>query len=651
MTSFSRWRALVALTLALTLVSLPAGAQSLGSLGDLLEGLLPGHGQAEEAPAAAAGLPAAAPNVTMRGSGWGHSVGMSQFGARAQAQAGRSAAQILTHYFPGVSVGTAGSLDEGAEVRVELFDGRVDGDAAREVRLAARGRNGAAGTTTPATVRLGPDRGVRALPQPAQAWELSREGGAFVLRDGAGVELERGPGPVQVDIAPPAGANPGLLCLPQRGCSTGDLAGTFQWGHVRVTWDDAAQRMRPVLHVPMGLYLRGLAEVPSTWETAALQAQAIAGRTYVSRRVASGAPWHLDTTPRTQAYAGWAKEGGSGGSSWVAAVDATTRQVVTYQGALAETYYSSSHGGRTEDVQDSWAFDSSTATFPYLRSVDDPWSHGGDNPYSSWTATVSNAEFVRAVRDHTGVERIASVGVRERTLGGTPRTLVVHGWTADGQRATRTFTGDKNAGAALRRRWPSRDGQPFMRSQQIRSFSVSPFVDDDGSPHEFSIWAIAEAQITQGCGAADARRFCPAAQVTRAQMAAFLARALGLRVDPNEPDRFRDIAGNPHRASINALAREGITAGCNAEGTRFCTRNGVTRDQMASFLARGFRLPGGGDQAFTDVPASSPHRDAINRVAARGITSGCAQGRYCPRAVVTRAQMASFVARGLGGGW
>lgn len=647
----SRWRALTALSLAFMLVAAPAGAQSLGGIGDLLDNLLGRDTPALDLSPAASVLPERFPQVTMRGSGWGHSVGLSQYGARAQAQAGRSPAQILAHYYPGVAVGTAGSLDPNTEVRVELFEGAVNGDEARQVRLATRGRNGGASPTSAATVRLGPDRAERALPAPAGAWTLARDGGAFVLRDAGGAELERGPGPVSVGIAPPVGANPGVLCLPQRGCSAGDLAGTFQWGHVTVTWDGAADRMRPILRIPMELYLRGLAEVPSTWETAALQVQAIAGRTYASRRVTSGAAWHLDTTPRTQAYGGWAKEGGAGGASWVAAVTATARQVVTHGGQLAETYYSSSHGGRTEDVQDSWAFGSTTATYPYLRSVDDPWSHGAGNPYASWTAQVSNHEFVRAVADQTDLAHIASIGVRDRTPGGTPRSLAVRGWTADGQRVTRTFTGGKNAGATLRLRWPLRDGQPFLRSQQLQAFSVSSFSDDDGSPHEFNIWSLAERGVTRGCDVADAARYCPGATVTRAQMATFLARALDLDVDPNAPDRFTDIAGNPHRPAINALAREGITGGCNADGTRFCTRSGVTRDQMASFLTRGFDFPDGRDRGYTDVPASSPHRGAINAVAAQGVTAGCAENRYCPRDVVTRAQMASFVARGLGGGW
>ncbi|HVL98464.1 MAG TPA: SpoIID/LytB domain-containing protein [Egibacteraceae bacterium] len=647
MTPFASRRALTALTVLLALVAVPPATAQPDLVRDVVEGLLPADADA----VAPARVPGRTPNVTMRGSGWGHSVGMSQYGARAQAQAGRSVGQILTHYYPGVTVGTGGSLDPSSETRVELFESRVDGEGARHVRLAARGRNGAAGPSTAATVRLGDDRGVRALPPPEQAWTLTHDGAAYVLHDAAGAPIERGPGPVQLAVAPPGGPNPGLLCLPQLGCSSGSPLGAYQWGYVAVTWDGAAQRMRPILHLPLELYLRGLAEMPSSWEMAALQAQAIAGRTYASRRVRRGGAWHLDATPRTQAYAGWAKEGGPDGSRWVQAVDSTARQVVTYGGSLAETSYSSSHGGRTENVQDSWAFNQSTSTFPYLRSVDDPWSLGGGNPYAAWTATVSNSELVRVVRDETGVEHIASVAVRDRTEGGTPRTLAVHGWTASGERVVRTFTGEKNAGATLRMRWPSRDGQPFVRSQQIRSLSVSPFADDDGSPHEFNIWVIAERGVTQGCDAADPPRYCPTAHVTRAQMATFLARALGLRVDANEPDRFRDIAGNPHRAAINAIAREGISGGCNADGTLFCARNGVTRDQMASFLSRGFNLPGAGDQGFTDVPASSPHRDAINRVAARGITAGCAANRFCPRNVVTRGQMASFLARGLGEGW
>ena len=105
------------------------------------------------------------------------------------------------------------------------------------------------------------------------------------------------------------------------------------------------------------------------------------------------------------------------------------------------------------------------------------------------------------------------------------------------------------------------------------------FTDDDGSPFEPDIEAIATAGITQGC---DEGRFCPDASVTREQMAAFLTRALSLA--PSSTDAFVDDDGRFLEPEIQALAASGITQGCAAE--RFCPSDPVTREQMAAFLFR-----------------------------------------------------------------
>ena len=79
--------------------------------------------------------------------------------------------------------------------------------------------------------------------------------------------------------------------------------------------------------------------------------------------------------------------------------------------------------------------------------------------------------------------------------------------------------------------------------------------------------------------------FCPSDTVTRAQMASFLVRALEeLAADDN--DYFTDDNGNTHEANINALRGGGVTMGCNAEGTLFCPSDTVTRAQMAAFIHR-----------------------------------------------------------------
>ena len=112
----------------------------------------------------------------------------------------------------------------------------------------------------------------------------------------------------------------------------------------------------------------------------------------------------------------------------------------------------------------------------------------------------------------------------------------------------------------------------------------SSFTDVD----EDAWWALfverlAVLEVTAGCGV-DPLRFCPDDPVTRAQMATFLTRAFGLK--PGPPAGFEDVAGGVHSGSIDALAAAGITAGCGVDPLRFCPDGFVTRAQMATFIAR-----------------------------------------------------------------
>ncbi len=97
------------------------------------------------------------------------------------------------------------------------------------------------------------------------------------------------------------------------------------------------------------------------------------------------------------------------------------------------------------------------------------------------------------------------------------------------------------------------------------------------------------------------------------------------------------------------LAQEGITLGCNPPANdRFCPDQSVTRGQMAAFLVRAYDLPPAGVDYFSDDGASV-FQDDINALAASGITSGCADGSFCPESSVTRGQMAAFIRRAEGG--
>ena len=168
---------------------------------------------------------------------------------------------------------------------------------------------------------------------------------------------------------------------------------------------------------------------------------------------------------------------------------------------------------------------------------------------------------------------------------------------------------------------------------------TSPFSDAAASPFYADILWIAQRGITIGCGSG---RFCPTDPVTRAQMASFLVRALGL---PRAgTDYFDDDSGSLHQADINALAAAGITLGC---GSRvYCPARAVSREEMASFLVRALELPASTTDFFTD-DAASPHQADINALAASGITRGCGAATYCPSSAVSREEMAAFLHRAL----
>jgi outer membrane protein assembly factor BamB len=158
-------------------------------------------------------------------------------------------------------------------------------------------------------------------------------------------------------------------------------------------------------------------------------------------------------------------------------------------------------------------------------------------------------------------------------------------------------------------------------------------------------WALDE-DVTRGCG--DGGAFCPSQAVTRAQMASFLARALHLPpaegFPPGRPQGWPDVTPGPHSDAIDRVAAAGITVGCG-DGAGFCPARTVTRAQMASFLARALELEPT-SSPFPDV--QGPHAQSVGAVAAAGIARGCGDGTaYCPDRPVRRDQMAAFLRRAL----
>ena len=175
--------------------------------------------------------------------------------------------------------------------------------------------------------------------------------------------------------------------------------------------------------------------------------------------------------------------------------------------------------------------------------------------------------------------------------------------------------------------------------------SVS-FGDLDGNVHADAVSCIAEWGVTKGV---EPGVYGPKQTVTRGQMATFLHRvvqALGGGLSTGE-DVFSDDDGTTHEAAINALAGAGIVTGVSA--TEYAPSEPITRETMAAFVVSALEYlagPAGEASAdhFTD-DASSPHQDAINVAAERGLVEGRTDGTYGPDEAVRRDQMGSFLMR------
>jgi SpoIID/LytB domain protein len=584
------------------------------------------------------------PAVVLRGSGWGHSAGMSQFGAYGQARAGRSAEQILAHYFPGT---TLREWTGNQQIRVDLL---AAADAQVSAPVIARGGPvtwHVDGVAHPA---------VQAADQRwSVGWETGRPLNELRVRDHTGTLQFATASAVEIRLTPTDEVSPSPS--PSR-IETYNPKGLRQYAYGTTAFSASGGSLVIRQDLPLEAYVRGIDEVSSGWGTAgnggfeALKTQAIAARTFMLRRGSGVA------TPAFQVYVGYSKELASYGSLWRDAVDQTRGTVVstTASGSigLALTAYSSAHGGRSEASSDSWAYGGS---LPYLTSVDDSWAlTAPGNNFRSWSVTATHSAFRSIVApDLSRITRVQLVG---RTDGGTPKVLRL-----TGPEGTRDYTVTRTAarlaspcGTSSRRTLAGANLLCDLRgtvrnaagtivtttayrppSQQVGAIGFPPFLDDDGDQHEYSIvWAHA-AGIAEGVTPTE---FAPMRPVTRGQMASFLYRTFEVPRRTSSP--FSDTQGNTHEEAIASIAAAGIAQGY-ADG-RFRPHEEVSRAQMASFLARALDLAPR-EPRFTDVGRNNVHRGAIGALAATGITQGCDTDRYCPSDPVRRRQMATFLYR------
>ncbi|MFL5822004.1 MAG: SpoIID/LytB domain-containing protein, partial [Solirubrobacteraceae bacterium] len=291
----------------------------------------------------------AASMLYIKGAGDGHGIGMSQYGAYGYAQHGWTYRHILGHYYQGTGIRTT---NPGQTVRVLLGTGHYGPPTFTGASSAAAPRAGRQ------TVALSSDQhySLKALP-----------GGNVALYDRSGKQLISVRPPLVVDGSGPLNFY-----------GHGSYRGSFEF-----RWESGLH-VQTVDAVGLDDYVRGVvsAEMPSSWSIQALDAQAVAARTYAITTSVSGNGYGLYSDTRSQMYRGVSAET----SSTDAAVASTQRQVVTLHGTPVVTYFFASSGGHTESIQYVWPGASSE---PWLRGVDDSYDDVAGNPYYRWSVSMS----------------------------------------------------------------------------------------------------------------------------------------------------------------------------------------------------------------------------------------------------------------------
>jgi SpoIID/LytB domain protein len=428
---------------------------------------------------ASAGPAGAVNRFTFYGSGSGHGLGMSQWGAYGLAHDGWAHKRILEHFYSGTTVKRDPTPPN--DLRVGLTQGQAS------VRLTAE--------AGPVAIRVeDPDSGtlVGKIPR-GRTWTVRAVRDQYRVLTGAGRRVGgKDWGGTARDL---------VLSYGGARVRSPDAGATYNRGTIEFNLyacGGANCSLRMILVIPPEGYLLGITEVPSSWPLAALRAQAVASRSYAFNKVESGqhragCNCGLYDSSYDQVYTGWDKEGGAQGARWVRSVRQTDDQIVASGGDVIAAFYTASDGGHTEDNENVWG----GSPLPYLRGVCDPGDFTSANPSRVWHVSYSAAAVTSRLDGYTG--NIGTVtGFTDFSRGVSGRIITVR---VRGRSGSDVITGAQfRAGLGLRddRVWVNRDknvtGQiraTYDRENCGPGLPITPEVDvHGGSRQKFQTGAI-----------------------------------------------------------------------------------------------------------------------------------------------------------------
>ncbi len=682
-------------------------------------------------------------SFTFQGSGWGHGVGLSQYGTKGLTELGASfcsntsscsSDEVVSYYFQGTSV------KQLSEINLSSPDISTNNNALW-VGLARNARSINLTTlpsSSPPTLFICQEN----LPQVAgvQAFLSSRGfdpgtvDGAFGERTANALKNYQASvgigqsgtindetfnkiksdatsdGPCESDFGPlkiAGGATINIIYSNGNCYFTGHplLSKVPASCNIGISWSDGGRiRVGPREHkhgilklrnknvssgfhvslaVNIEKYLYGLAEMPSHWNVKALEAQALVGRSYaVFQYLKQNIPsektdtdaglsssrkdycWcHIGSTASSQYYYGYLKE--IAGPNWVQAVNNTSGKVITYDGGytqstVVQAFYSSSTGGKTND--NVVGFGSATP-WPYLKTVDDPWSVDNrvGNPKAAWSYDFSSYQLSKNILcgDTPCFDAVTDIYVSSVSESGAALQVTMKGFK-NGSAKTVTKSG-RNIKSQL-----GFTSHYFKTSSQsdISNLSIGPITANSstttavensssstGDTPQYATSSsglnyLSKAGLLNVCN--ETSSACQAKTISREEAAAVVTVVGGVSLDA--PNAYSDDDQSLYQQATNALPYYGMQV-CFGSPFQIQPSETVSRDELACLLVKSIRagatenLSGSIDK-FSDEGASK-WTNEINVLAANDVIPACSDlsDKFCPSRKITIGEVSYIVNR------
>ena len=454
-------------------------------------------------------------------------------------------------------------------------------------------------------------------------------------------------------------------------------------GVLKIRSTNVSSGFHVVLSVDIEKYLYGLAEMPSHWNVRALEAQALVGRSYaVYQYLKQNIPsqtsdidaglsvsrqaycWcHIGSTASSQYYYGYLKE--IAGPNWVQAVNNTNGKVITYSGgytqsSVVQAFYSSSTGGKTNN--NAVGFGSSTV-WPYLQTVDDPWSIDNrvGNSKSAWSFDFSTYQLSKNILcgDVPCFDSITDIYVSSVAESGAALEVTIKGYKNGASKTVIKSGRNIKSQLGFTSHYFKTSSQSDISTLAVGPVTVntSPTATSNGTSVTTSTGDVPQyATSTAGLNylstsgllnnCSETSSACQAKTLTREEAAAVVSIIGGVSLDA--PNAYSDDDQSIFQKGINGLPYYGIQV-CIGSPFQFQPTETVSRDQFACMLVKAIEAGStsnlsGAIDVYSDEGASK-WTNEINILAANNVIPSCSSiaDKFCPSRKISVGEVAYIV--------